>query len=247
MSMIAVFNPKGGVGKTSLAVNLAWCAAQLSSRRSLLWDCDAQGGAGFLLGHAGQGPIRAKALFEGRTDILSAPEATAIARLDLIAADPTLNHLDRILFELGKKKRLAKMTAQLDAAYERIFIDCPAGQGALADQILRAADLVILPVVPAPLAQRTLRQSMSWFAAKAEKQVLLLPVWSMVDPRKPLHRDMLATQPDWPVVPLSNLVERMGQKRMPLGSFAPNSPAQHSVARIWRAIERKLTGRSKSG
>ena len=46
---IAIYSMKGGVGKTSLATNLAWCAAR-QGHRTLLWDLDAQGGAAFLLG-----------------------------------------------------------------------------------------------------------------------------------------------------------------------------------------------------
>ena len=53
MATVAVYNIKGGVGKTSIAVNLAWSAATRSARRTLLWDLDAQGAASFLLGHDG--------------------------------------------------------------------------------------------------------------------------------------------------------------------------------------------------
>lgn len=45
---VAVYSMKGGVGKTTLAVNLAWCAAANSSLRTLLWDIDAQGAGSFL-------------------------------------------------------------------------------------------------------------------------------------------------------------------------------------------------------
>ena len=48
--IIAVYNAKGGVGKTTLAVNLAWASATMSSRRTLLWDLDAQGAASYILG-----------------------------------------------------------------------------------------------------------------------------------------------------------------------------------------------------
>ena len=50
MAVVAIYSVKGGVGKTTFAANLAWCAATHSSRRTLLWDLDAAGGAGFLLG-----------------------------------------------------------------------------------------------------------------------------------------------------------------------------------------------------
>ena len=50
MATIAVYSLKGGVGKTTLAVNLAWCAATHSARRTLLWDLDPQAASTYLLG-----------------------------------------------------------------------------------------------------------------------------------------------------------------------------------------------------
>ncbi|MGB3470694.1 MAG: ParA family protein, partial [Erythrobacter sp.] len=46
MASIAVYSVKGGVGKTTFAVNLAWCAANISRRKTLLWDLDASNGSG---------------------------------------------------------------------------------------------------------------------------------------------------------------------------------------------------------
>jgi chromosome partitioning protein len=240
MRTIAIYNPKGGVGKTSLAVNLAWCSSQLSRRRTLLWDMDVQGGAGFLLNVESDAAVRSKSLFEGKADILQAPIETPYVKLDIILADPSLGTLDRTLFDLGKKKRMARMIEGLHANYDRVIIDCPAGHGALADQIVRAADMVILPVAPSPLSQRVVQHSLRWFAAHAEKPLVLLPIFSMADPRKPLHRDALTSLPDWPTIPASNWIERMGVKRAPLGAFAPHSPAHQRIATLWRAMERKL-------
>ena len=240
MRTIAIYNPKGGVGKTSLAANLAWCAATLSHRKTLLWDLDVQGGAGYVLGLDMDPSVRHKNLFEGKSEIQHAPVPTHIPNLDVIMADPSLSALDRTLFQLGKKKRMARMVQVLHQNYDRVFIDCPAGHGALADQILRAADIVLLPVIPSPLSQRVVQFSLSWFAANAEKPIMLLPIFSMADRKKPLHRDAMAAFPDWPVIPASNLIERMGEKRTALGQFAPNSAAQSAITALWRGIERKL-------
>ena len=56
MRSIAVYSLKGGVGKTSIAVNLAWAAAALSSRKTLLWDLDGQAASTFLLGAEARPP-----------------------------------------------------------------------------------------------------------------------------------------------------------------------------------------------
>ena len=54
MATVAIYSLKGGVGKTTLAVNLAWCAAALSSRRTLLWDLDPQAASTWLIGGGGK-------------------------------------------------------------------------------------------------------------------------------------------------------------------------------------------------
>ena len=59
--IIARLQCQGRVGKTTLAVNLAWASATLSSRRTLLWDLDAQGGASYILGRAGRAKCRSTA------------------------------------------------------------------------------------------------------------------------------------------------------------------------------------------
>ncbi|MCA1748577.1 MAG: ParA family protein, partial [Sphingomonadales bacterium] len=64
MVRIAVYSLKGGVGKTTLAVNLAWCSATLSSRKTLLWDLDSQAAASFLVAGDRKPKRRAEAVYE---------------------------------------------------------------------------------------------------------------------------------------------------------------------------------------
>ena len=68
MHAIAVYSLKGGVGKTTLAVSLAWAAATRSARRTLLWDVDPQAAASYLLGAAQQGKHQAQAVFAQDVD-----------------------------------------------------------------------------------------------------------------------------------------------------------------------------------
>jgi cellulose biosynthesis protein BcsQ len=69
----------------------------------------------------------------------------------------------------------------------------------------------------------------------------LLPVFNMVDRRRKLHREYLAQHPDWPVIPMSSDVEKMTDRNMPLGTFAPRCAAQHAFSQLWRGIEKRLT------
>lgn len=237
MATVAVYNIKGGVGKTSIAVNLAWSASQRSARRVLLWDLDAQGASTFLLGHdPGAGAAhRAADLFTGDAKPRALVRQTAYPRLDLLPADPSLATLDRVLHELGKKKRLAKLVEELGKHYDLILLDCPPGLGDLAEQLVRAADLVLVPVVPSELSRRTLAAVEDFVNAKQARSVPLMPVHSMVDRRRKLHREAVESG-DWPGVPMASAVEQMAERRAPIGAFSARSAAGGAYDALWQRV-----------
>ena len=103
MRIIAVYNIKGGVGKTATAVNLAWLSAQ-SGARTLLWDLDPQGAASFTFrikpGVAGGG----KRLVKGGDAVTDSIKGTDFERLDVLPADFSYRNFDIVLD--SEKKRL---------------------------------------------------------------------------------------------------------------------------------------------
>ena len=242
MAVIAVYNLKGGVGKTTLAVNLAWCAAQLAARRTLLWDLDPQAGATFLLGAT---PWRDTAQSVFARDVAAAKliHQTDYARLSVLPADASLRGLDQFFFTLGKRKRLARLLEGLTGSFDRIVLDCPPGLTETTEQVMRAADIILVPVIPSPLSRRALEEVVQHIAQLHAGRAAILPVFSMVDRRRVLHKAALAANPDWPVVPMASAVEQMGLHRAPVGCFAASSPAADAFAYLWRAIERKLADR----
>ena len=246
MATIAVYNLKGGVGKTTMAVNLAWLSARHSSRRTLLWDLDPQAASTYLLGVEPKRKQGAAGLFTRHAEPGALIQPTAIDGIDILAADTSLRGLDRLLFELDKKKRLAKLIGELSKDYDRIILDCPPGLTETTEQVMRAADLIIVPVIPSALSQRAFEEVVAFMDEKKGRQAALLPVHSMVDLRRTLHREAVALHDDWPIIPMSSAVEKMSAERRPLGAFAGASPPAKAFAKIWRAIEKKLDANQKA-
>lgn len=240
MAAIAVYSVKGGVGKTTFAVNLAWCAATISRRQTLLWDLDASNGSGFLLGVDPKKKRTAESVFSADRDPHKLVQRTEFANLRLLPADESIRTLDRQFDRLGKKRRLAKLTDSLRKEYDRIVFDCPPVLNEISTQAMRAADLVIVPLPPSPLSARAFDQVVDEVRGSGKSHPPILPVLSMVDMRRTLHREAREANPKWPIVPLASAIEQCAVERKPVGAFAPRSPGARAFAHLWTAIERKL-------
>lgn len=240
MASIAIYSVKGGVGKTTFAVNLAWCASQISRRNTLLWDLDPANGSGFLLGVDPKKKRTAQSVFDATLAPGKLIQRTDYTNLDLLPADESIRTLGRELGRIGKKKRLARLTEELGKDYERIIFDCPPVLNEVSAQVMRAADLVIVPLPPSPLSSRALDVVVEEVRGSGKGHPPILPVLSMLDMRRTLHRDARAAEPKWPAVPLASAIEQCAVERRPVGAFAPRSLAARAFAQMWTAIERKL-------
>jgi len=239
MSVIAVYSPKGGVGKTTLAVDIAWRSAT-SGHRTLLWDLDPQGGAGFLLGIPPPDALRAASVFqrEGKPETLITP--TTYPDLFLLPADSSLRMLPVHIPRLGPK-RLQWLTHLLGYNYPRIVLDCPPVQNEVSAQILAAATVIIVPLPASPLSSRAL------FALRQELVMLngreppLLPVFNMFDGRRKAHRAARSgAMANLAVIPWSSQIEQTAFRREPIGVFAPACEPAKALQRFWQTIEQTL-------
>jgi cellulose biosynthesis protein BcsQ len=240
MAVIAVYSAKGGVGKTTLATNLAWCSAQDPARRTLLWDLDPADGAGFMFALDAPRKRQARSLFAGDIPAHTLIQPSSFAGLDLLPADSSLRELDAMLLRMGQRNRLATLCKQIERSYGRLILDCPPMLNELSAQVMRAATLVIVPLPPSPLSTRAFEFVVEEIRRNTKRPPPILPVLSMIDRRRTLHLEALAANPGWPAIPMVSAVEQCAVHRRPIGAFAPRSPAAMSFMRLWDGIERKL-------
>ena len=245
MKTIAIYNMKGGVGKTTTAVCLSYLAAE-AGRRTLLWDLDPQAAASFAFRvRPHVSGFRRKSVEDGEA-LSAAIKETDYDNLHLLPADFAYRKFERFLVSLGKTDRL--LTWLFDAIgrdFDVVFLDCPAGFSLLTEGIVAAADAVLVPTIPTVLSLRTLAQLIKW-GDRSASRAKLAAFLSMVDRRKALHRQasewcgaltdvFLSSQ-----IPYASIVEQMTVRRMPLPVFAARDPATLAFAQIWGELEKWL-------
>jgi len=141
-------NQKGGVGKTTTAINLSASLAA-AEKRTLLVDCDSQGNATSGMGIDLQA-IRERNLYHSLIDEIPLKEVivgTQIPHLDLLPANQDLVGIEVEFISLAdREKRLRNLLRSLETAYEYVIIDCPPSLGFLTVNALVASDYLLVPL-----------------------------------------------------------------------------------------------------
>ncbi len=149
MKIIALVNNKGGVGKTTSAVNLA-AGLVAAGRRVLLADLDAQGSASLSLGltRADLSPGSAEVILDGHP-IREAIRPTSVKGLDILPGSMALASADLVLSAVaGREVVLKDALTPIRGDYDFTVLDCPPSLGLLTVNALTAADFFIVPVTP---------------------------------------------------------------------------------------------------
>lgn len=249
MKTVALYNIKGGVGKTTAAVNLAYLAAQ-SNLPTLLWDLDPQGGATWYLGLESGLETSGKRVLKGKSPVGREVRPTRYTGLEVLPADASFRHADiRLDKAADDSKWVQKLVEPFSESYGLLLLDCPPSLSRLAEQVVRAAASVLVPMIPTPLSLQAWQQIEQHFESKKHGRDKLVAFFSMVDRRRKLHRHWLDEPPAeigalldaW--TPYSTHVEQMGLERAPVECFAKNTQG----ARAYRALWDELADRADIG
>ncbi|HEU0317884.1 MAG TPA: AAA family ATPase [Solirubrobacteraceae bacterium] len=242
--VLASYNIKGGVGKTSTAVNLAYLAAR-GGARTLLWDLDPQGASSFLFRIKPKVKGGGDRLVTGRSEVGGLIRGTDQERLDLLPADFSYRRMDLALDGTKKPTRaLARVLRPLAAEYDYIFLDCPPSISLVSESVFEAADSLLVPLIPAALSMRTFPQLERVVRGGPE----VLAFFSMVDGRKRMHREVMARMGREhagllaTVIPAASDVERMGVHRSAVAEFAPRGRAALAYEALWAEVLGRLNG-----
>jgi cellulose biosynthesis protein BcsQ len=246
MEIIAVHNIKGGVGKTTTAVNLAYRSAA-DGWPTLLWDLDPQAAASYILRREPAADGGSKNLIRGESDLESLVTSTDHPNLDLLPADFSYRRMDVHLHQRkNPATRLLKLMRPLKERYACLMLDCAPGMSLVAENVMHAADALVVPMLPSPLSVRTLEQLFEFVERKQWTGLRVLPFFSMVDRRKTLHREtMQSLRERFPSildteVPYGSDFERLALRRAPVESYAPASAAAEVYRALWREIDARM-------
>ena len=188
-----------------------------------------------------------RGLVSGKRPVDDAVKATDFDNLDLLPADFSYRNMDLELDDAKKRtRRLDQLLSGVADDYDVAFLDCPPSVSLVSENVLRAADVLLVPLIPATLSLRTYAQLTRFVADAPRPRPQVVAFFSMADRRKRLHREVIDAIPRDrgriadTVIPSMALIEQMAERRAPVPAFAPTSRAAKCYEQLWAEVRRWL-------
>lgn len=246
MPVCAFYHLKGGVGKTTTAVNIAHLASR-SIGPTLLCDLDAQASASWYFRIRPDDEFSAKRMLKGGKHIDRNIRESDYPDLFLLPADFSYRHLDlKLDQEKHRKRRLAEIIKPLAAEFELVIIDAPPNITLESENIFRATDFLFVPVIPSPLSVASYQTFKDHLDPKQLGEAHIRVFFNLVDRRRKLHREMIESPPPElgrvcrTPIPYSTHIEQMGVKREPITAFSPSSAPAKAYRDLWEELRSLL-------
>jgi len=246
MAVLALYNIKGGVGKTTTAVNIAYLAAQTHGP-TLLMDLDPQGSASFYFRVVSESSFNLKKMLKGGGNIEKNIKASNYPDLDILPADFSYRKMDlKLDAKKRPKSRLSSLVKPLRDAYEVIVLDCPPNITLESENIFRATDYLLVPVIPTPLSMQTYEILRKYLGKIDLDERRVIPFFNLVDRRRKLQKELIASvlQKDHNFciaeVPYCSDVEKTGLNREPVGARSKSSRGSKAFAELWKEVSARI-------
>lgn len=243
MVTLAIYNLKGGVGKTAASINLAYASAK-EGFKTLVWDLDPQGSSSFYLGAKATIKNESRKILNSEMDLKDAIQPTAYENLDIIPADISARHADILLNEMKQSKRkLLSLLSALKNDYDIVILDSPPGISVLHEAVFVAADWVLMPNIPTTLSIRSFETVNDYFKENDLDRSKIKCFFSMVDHRKNLHHEVMNEfyKDKYflkSYIPYLSDVEKMGVHEAPIETFAASSYAAQCYRDLWKEVKK---------
>lgn len=246
MTTLAIYSNKGGVGKTTTAVNLSYLSAH-SGAKTLICDLDPQSATTYYFRVKPKLKFGAKRFIKGGKRVYESVKGTDFENLDLLPADFSLRHLDVSFNQVKRSKsQLGKILKPFRDEYDLIILDCPVSISILADNIFNAVDFTLVPLIPTTLSLRAYKQLLSFCKKNNYGAGTIFSFFSMVDRHKKMHRELMTTAAKRfngvlkSFIPYLAQIEKMGIYREPVAVSAPGSAASISYQNLWRRVQENI-------